>query len=139
MAAYDQVLAKLGNVSSLAHEIAAGLEPERRRKRKATTSANKKDSHDSVAAPPVTGSSKKPKKRRASTERVAANAMDKKNSAVEAEGKLQGKCTTSVAAVVLPSTAEKTAVAKTSHLARFGRRRAGKSVCRCLPYLLALL
>ena len=138
MAAFDQVLAKLSTVSSPTHEDTAGLEPERMRKRTATVSADKKDSHDRVAAPPVKNSNKKSKTTEASTERGATIPMHGKATAARAEAKLHGTPSTSVAAVVLPSTAEKTAAVKASHLARFGRRRAGKSVRRCNHYLPAL-
>ena len=135
MAAYDQVLAKLGSVSSPTLEDAADLKSERRGKRKASTSVDKTNSHVSVAAPPVKTSNKKSKSSGAATERVTASPMKHKAAAAEAEAKLHDQASKSVAAAALPSTVEKTAAAKASHLARFGRRRAGKSVRRCLHHL----
>ena len=133
MAAYDQVLAKLGSVSSPTLADAADLDLKTRGKRKASTSADEKDSHVSVATPPVKARNKKSKSSGAFTEHVAP--IMHKAAAAEAEAKLHDTSSNSVAATVLPSTVEKTAVAKASHLARFGRRRAGKSVRRCLHYL----
>ena len=137
MAAYDQVLAKLGSVSSPTLADAADLELKRRGKRKASTSVDERNSHVSVAAPPVETSNKKSKSSGASTERATASPMKQKAAAAEAEAKAKLHDTTSnsVAAAALPSTVGTTAAAKASHLARFGRRRAGKSVRRCLHYL----
>ena len=135
MAAYDQVLAKLGSVSSPTLADAADLDLKTRGKRKASTSADEKDSHVSVATPPVKTRNKKSKSSGASTEHVAAIPIMHKAAAAEAEAKLHDTSSNSVAATILPSTVEKTAAAKASHLARFGRRRAGKSVRRCLHYL----
>ena len=135
MAAYDQVLAKLGSVSSPTLADAADLDLKTRGKRKASTSADEKDSRVSVATPPVKTRNKKSKSSGASTGHVAATPIMHKAAAAEAEAKLHDTSSNSVAATVLPSTDEKTAAAKASHLARFGRRRAGKSVRRCLHHL----
>ena len=126
MAAYDQVLAKLGSVSSPTLADAADLDLKTRGKRKASTSADEKDSHVSVATPPVKTRNKKSKSSGASTEHVAAIPIMHKAAAAEAEAKLHDISSNSVAATILPSTVEKTAAAKASHLARFGRRRAGQ-------------
>ena len=139
MAAYDQVLAKLGSVSSPTLEDAAGLESQKRGKRKASTSVDQIDSNVSVAAPPVKTSNKKPKTTGASTEHMARKSKNQKTSAAEAEAQLHRGMSNSAAAAALPTTIEKTVAAKASHLARFGRRRAGKSVRRCLHCLRALL
>ena len=137
MAAYDQVLAKLGSVSSPTLADAADLESRRRGKRKASTSADEKDSHVSLAGPTVKISNKKSKSSGASTEHMAAILMKHKAVAAEAEAeaKLHKVASSSAAAATLSSTVEKAAAAKASHLARFGRRRAGKSVRRCRHHL----
>ena len=135
MAAYDQVLAKLGSVSSPTPEDAADLKSERRGKRKASTFVDERNSHVSVAAPHVKTSNKKSKSSGPATDCVIASPMKHKAAGAEVEAKLHEIASNSVAAAALPSTVEKTAAAKANHLARFGRRRAGKSVRRCLHYL----
>ena len=126
MAAYDQVLAKLGKVGASVPQ--AGT-----KKRKEAEAEDEAEAAEGPAEP-----QKKKKKKK---ERKSSSAQEPSLEAAavsSAEGGMQtgvlaaagGAATADEVLTTTPAKAAE-ALSRSSHLARFGRRRAGKNVRRC--------
>ena len=112
MAAYDQVLAKLKNVGSPPASVAASPEVGKTKKRKQT----------SATALPLTSGTKKVKSSKEEYVDASVGTADKaEKTAVLGDNSSHAKEL---------AKAETAIAARASHLARFGRRRAGKNVRR---------
>jgi len=130
MAAYDQVLAKLKNVTSTpaTDKNVATPEMDMNKKRKHSKVSESEGCGDADA-----GQSAKCKKKLKSSKEASMPEQDIASAAEEIlnfadTAPLAGSSSRAVAVAV--AVAEKAIVARASHLARFGRRRAGKNVQR---------
>lgn len=121
MAAYDQVLAKLGKVGASVPQ--AGTKKRKQAEAEAEAEEGPAEVHKK----------KKNKRKSSSAQEPSLQAA----AVLSAEGGLQTEVLTAAADEVPPTTDAKAsqALSRSSHLARFGRRRAGKNVRRCVEVL----